>query len=248
MGRLACEAVRNASGLDYAGGFAREPLADEWIYGDLARLFDERAPEVVVDFTTHPKTLEVARLALDRGISPVIGSSAWSPQEREELAARAARSGVGAMLVPNFAIGAVLMMRFAQEAARYFPSAEIVEMHREEKLDKPSGTARETATRIRAGGGPPDVPIHSVRLRGLLAHQEILFGNTGELLTIRHDSFSHESFAAGIVFAARHVRSLHGLTVGLDAALRQAQGDSDGDAAVRPVDKLGAGFARGDGE
>jgi 4-hydroxy-tetrahydrodipicolinate reductase len=126
------------------------------------------------------------------------------------------------MLVPNFAIGAVLMMRFAQQAARYFPTAEIVELHREGKLDTPSGTARETAQKIRDGAGPADVPIHSVRLRGVLAHHEVLFGNTGELLTIRHDSLARESFAAGILHAVRSVRALRGLTIGLDSILRDA--------------------------
>ncbi len=220
MGLLASEAIRNASDLQYAGGFARASDSDRTIYDDLERLFDERRPHVIVDFTTYPKTVEVANLAIARGISPVIGSSAWSTKDREALAAAARRSGIGAMLVPNFAIGAVLMMQFAQAAARFFPTVEIVEMHREGKLDAPSGTARRTAERIHEGGGAADVPIHSVRLRGLLAHQEVLFGNTGELLTIRHDSLSPESFTAGILFAVRNVRESQGLVVGLEAALR----------------------------
>jgi 4-hydroxy-tetrahydrodipicolinate reductase len=111
------------------------------------------------------------------------------------------------------------MMRFAEEAARFFPTIEIVEMHRAEKRDKPSGTAAATAERIKRSGGPADVPIHSVRLQGLLAHQEVLCGGGGELLTIRHDSLSRESFAAGILFAIRNVRALKGLHVGLDGIL-----------------------------
>ena len=219
MGGLACEAIRNASDVQFAGGFARIALPAEGIYDDLLRLIHERKPDVIVDFTTHPKTVEVAAIAVTHGISPVVGSSSWSDSERDELRLLVNERGIGAMLVPNFAIGAVLMMRFAEQAARYFPSAEIVEMHRAEKLDKPSGTARETAERIRAGGGPLEVPVHSVRLKGALAHQEVLFGNTGELLTIRHDSLSRESFTAGILYAVRRVRDLRGLVIGLDSIL-----------------------------
>lgn len=219
MGRLACETIRQAPDLAYAGGFARVCAPDEAIGDDLEGLFRRASPDVVVDFTTHPKTVDVARLAIAHGISPVIGSSAWTGDERAELARLAGDRGIGALLVPNFAIGAVLMMRFAEEAARYFPSVEIVERHREGKLDKPSGTARELATRIHAGGGSENVPIHSLRLRGSLAHHEVLFGNSGELLTIRHDSFSRDSFVPGILHAIRTVRDLRGLTIGLDAVL-----------------------------
>jgi 4-hydroxy-tetrahydrodipicolinate reductase len=219
MGRLACETVKSAPDLEYAGGFARTRVPDDSIDDDLGRLLLEKRPDVVVDFTTRPMTQEVARAAVEAGVHPVIGSSEWNDAEREQLAAACSRHGLGALLVPNFAMGAVLMMRFAEEAAKFFPSVEIVEMHRAEKRDKPSGTAAATARRISANGGPAQVPIHSVRMRGLLAHQEVLFGNTGELLTVRHDSFSHESFAAGILFAVRNVQRLKALQVGLDAVL-----------------------------
>jgi len=121
------------------------------------------------------------------------------------------------MLVPNFSIGAILMMRFAEEAAKFFPSVEIVELHHHQKKDAPSGTAKLTAERIAAGGGPEETPIHSVRMRGLVAHQEVLFGSEGELLTIRHDSFSRDSFAPGMLAAAHAVMTVNGLQVGLDA-------------------------------
>lgn len=214
MGSLTRELLENAADMEYVGGYARGD--------DLRQLLTERKPDVLVDFTTHPKTVEVATTALELGVSPVIGATGWSAKERNDLEKSARERGIGAMLVPNFAIGAVLMMRFAQEAARHFPTVEIVELHHDEKRDKPSGTAALTAERIARGGGPPEVPIHSVRLRGLVAHQEILFGNTGELLTIRHDSLSRESFAAGILCAVRAVRALRGLTVGLDAVLESA--------------------------
>lgn len=225
MGRLACETVKSTPDLEYAGGFARTRVPEEQIDDDLGRLLLARKPDVLIDFTTRPATQDAARLALQHGVFPVIGSSEWNEQEREDLAARCDASSLGALLVPNFAIGAVLMMRFAQQAAPFFPTIEIVEMHRAGKRDKPSGTAAATAARIKAGGGPAEVPIHSIRLEGLLAHQAVLCGGAGELLTIRHDSLSRESFAAGIVFAIRNVRGLKGLHTGLDSVLNGALGE-----------------------
>jgi len=222
LGRMGClthETIQNAPDLAYAGGFARTAVSDSSIYDDLGRMLDECAPDVLVDFTTYPKSVEVAMQALIAGVSPIVGSSGWSPQERNELAEGAKERRIGAMIVPNFAVGAVLMMRFAQEAAPHFASAEIIEMHRAEKLDKPSGTALATAERISAGGRRGEVPIHSVRMTGLLSHQEVLLSNNGELLTIRHDSLSRESFAAGILWAVRNVRSFSRLVIGLDSIL-----------------------------
>lgn len=225
MGRLACETVKSASDLEYAGGFARTRIPEEQIDDDLGRLLSESRADVLVDFTPRPATQDAARIGLEHDVFPVIGSSEWNDEEREHLGALCDAVSMGALLVPNFAIGAVLMMRFAQQAARFFPTIEIVELHRAEKRDKPSGTAAATATRIKAAGGPADVPIHSVRLQGLLAHQEVLCGSAGELLTIRHDSLSRESFAAGILFAIRHVTALKGLHVGLDSILDGAPGE-----------------------
>lgn len=219
MGRLAVETVTQAPGIAYAGSFARAANPDTDVFDDIRELIRKREPEVIVDFTLRPATQNVARAAVEARIPVIIGSSEWDEREREELRALCNEHDSPALIVPNFAIGAVLMMRFAQEAARFFPTAEIVELHREDKRDKPSGTAAATARRIETHGGPAHVPIHSVRLRGLLAHQEVLFGNAGELLTIRHDSFSRESFASGILFAIRNVHKLSGLHVGLDALL-----------------------------
>jgi 4-hydroxy-tetrahydrodipicolinate reductase len=215
MGRLTLEAIKNEADLEFAGGFAR--IADQslGIYDNLEQLLDERNPDVIVDFTPRPVTQTVARAAVERGISPIVGSSEWNAAERAELDTLCAKKCVGALIVPNFAIGAILMMNFAEQAARLFPSCEIIEMHRADKRDKPSGTASATAERIHLGGGRADVPIHSVRMKGLLSHQEVLFSNEGELLTIRHDSFSSASFAPGIIAAIRHVRSLKALEVGL---------------------------------
>ena len=219
MGRLAVQSVTEAPDMVYAGSFARMSNPGENVFDDIGELIRQRAPDVIVDFTLRPATQRVARAAVEARIPVVIGSSEWNEPEREELCRLCEEHATPALIVPNFAIGAVLMMRFAQEAARFFPTAEIVELHREDKRDKPSGTAAATARRIEAHGGPAEVPVHSVRLRGLLAHQEVLFGNAGELLTIRHDSFSRESFAAGILFAIRNVRKLSGMHAGLDAVL-----------------------------
>lgn len=210
MGTLAVQAVQNADDLSYAGGLLR---------GDDVRAFlRDHAPDVLIDFSTHPATVEIATACVEAGVSPVIGATGWTQAEKERLDALARERGVGAMLVPNFAIGAVLMMRFAEEAAKFFPSIEIIELHHDEKRDKPSGTSKLTAERLSAVTGS-GVPIHSVRMRGLVAHQEVLLGNTGELLTIRHDSLSRESFVPGILFAVRAVRNQRGLGIGLDTLL-----------------------------
>lgn len=220
MGRLTLEALGQTADVSYAGGFARAARPQEHVFASLDELFGHGRPDVLVDFTVHPKTVEVAMAALRAGVRPVIGATGWSESEISALEKLSSQEQLGAMLVPNFAIGAVLMMRFAREAARFFPTAEIIEMHHDTKRDKPSGTAKLTADGMRFETGR-DAPIHSVRLRGLVAHQEVLLGNTGELLTIRHDSISRESFAAGIVMAIRRVASLSSLEVGLDAALRE---------------------------
>jgi len=234
MGRAVCAAVTEADGLELVGGFDRfnagEPLAQVaglpqpsgLLYDDLAAFYDGAKPEVVVDFTVYPATLEVAREAVVRGISPVIGATGRTAEEEAALAALCEARGVGAALVPNFAIGAVLMMRFAEEAARYFPTVEIVELHHDGKIDAPSGTAKLTARRIATAGGRSEVPIHSVRLRGLVAHQEVLLGGDGEVLTIRHDSLSRDSFMRGVLLAVRQVRKAPGLVVGLEGLMERS--------------------------
>jgi 4-hydroxy-tetrahydrodipicolinate reductase len=231
MGRLACEAVSRQADLLLVGGLARsqagKPLAPALgiagdaglVYDDPAALFGDARPDVVVDFTVYPVSRDVAHAAILHGVSPVIGASGWTDADRDELAQVCRAAGIGACLVPNFALGAVLMMRFAGEAARYFPTAEIIELHHDQKRDAPSGTAIATAGRIARAAQRDDVPIHSVRLRGLVAHQEVLFGGTGETLTIRHDSLSREAFVDGILLALRSVRGRPGLAVGLDSYL-----------------------------
>jgi 4-hydroxy-tetrahydrodipicolinate reductase len=168
--------------------------------------------DAAVDFTTPDAAPGNVRAALEQGVSCVVGTTGWDPQP---LHALAMEQGLRLFVAPNFSIGAVLMMRFAQEAAAYLPRAEIIELHNEAKKDAPSGTARATAELI--GGDPA---IHSVRLPGLVAHQEVIFGSEGQLLTIRHDTTGRESFAEGVLLALEKLSELPpGLTVGLDAIL-----------------------------
>jgi 4-hydroxy-tetrahydrodipicolinate reductase len=168
--------------------------------------------DAAVDFTTPGAAPRNVQAALEQGVSCVVGTTGWDPQPFHELAAE---RGLRVFVAPNFSIGAVLMMRFAREAAAYFPRAEVIELHNEAKKDAPSGTARATAELI--GGDPV---IHSVRLPGLVAHQEVIFGGEGQLLTIRHDTTSRESFAYGVLLALEKLETLPpGLTVGLDSLL-----------------------------
>jgi 4-hydroxy-tetrahydrodipicolinate reductase len=168
--------------------------------------------DAVVDFTTPDAAPANVRAALDQGVSCVVGTTGWDAQSLHDYARE---RGLRLFVAPNFSLGAVLMMRFAQQAAQYFPRAEIIELHSEAKKDAPSGTARTTAGLI--GGDPV---IHSVRLPGLVAHQEVLFGGEGELLTIRHDTTARESFAPGVLLALEKLPALPpGLTVGLEHLL-----------------------------
>ena len=173
---------------------------------------DVRGLDAAVDFTSPTAAPANARAALEQGVSCVVGTTGWDPEPLDELARE---RGVRLYVAQNFSLGAVLMMRFAGQAARYFPRAEIVELHNEAKQDAPSGTAAATARLI--GGDPA---IHSVRLPGLVAHQEVIFGAEGQLLTIRHDTTGRESFAEGVLLALEKLDTLPtGLTVGLEALL-----------------------------
>jgi 4-hydroxy-tetrahydrodipicolinate reductase len=173
---------------------------------------DVRGLDAAVDFTTPDAAPGNVRAALEQGVSCVVGTTGWDAQQLDALARE---RGLRLFVAPNFSLGAVLMMRFAEQAAQYFPRAEIIELHSEAKKDAPSGTAALTAKLI---GG--DTVIHSVRLPGLVAHQEVIFGGEGQLLTIRHDTTARESFADGVLLALEKLDSLPaGLTVGLDALL-----------------------------
>jgi 4-hydroxy-tetrahydrodipicolinate reductase len=168
--------------------------------------------EAMVDFTAPEAVVRNISLALEAGVPCVVGTSGWETDEVERLALEA---GLPVFYAPNFAVGAVLMMRLAADAAKHFPRAEIIELHHDTKKDAPSGTAKATADLL-----PGDPSIHSVRLPGLVAHQEVLFGGDGQLLTIRHDAYSREAYVPGVLLALERLHSLPpGLTVGLATLL-----------------------------
>ena len=198
---------------------------------DLAGTLASARPIVLVDFSVPDATLDNLERALEKGIVPIVGTTGFSPADIAIVRELCCQYETGALIAPNFAIGAVLMMRFAQEAARYLPDAEIIEMHHEKKLDAPSGTAAKTAEMIaegragteptavpadafekipgsRGGKGVGDVPVHSVRLPGFVASQMVIFGGPGQTLTLRHDSIDRKSFMPGVILAVRHAPAL----------------------------------------
>jgi len=177
--------------------------------------WDPAGHDAAVDFTEPAAVRGNVERCLAVGVRTVVGTTGVGPADLAAFDALGQEHGAACFVVPNFALGAVLMMRFAAEAGRHMPRAEIVELHHETKLDAPSGTARATAELL-----PGETPIHSVRLPGLVAHQEVLFGGEGQLLTIRHDTHSREAFAAAVLLALERLPSLPaGLTVGLDSLL-----------------------------
>jgi 4-hydroxy-tetrahydrodipicolinate reductase len=202
MGETVCRAVEGADDLELVA--RADPALGASLSDALAA-----EPEVLVDFTVPDTALENAREAVAQGVHVVIGTTGF------DLEALRGLSGANIFVAPNFAIGAVLMMQFAQQAAKHMAKVEIIELHHDRKVDAPSGTAKLTAELL--GGG---VPIHSVRLPGLVAHQEVIFGDVGQTLTIRHDSIDRESFMPGVLLA---IRSVGGLTesplVGLEHLL-----------------------------
>ena len=206
---------------------------------DLEALLARKKPEVMVDFTRPDVVFGNVMTALAHKTSPVVGTTGLSDEQKAEIAKAAEANDTPAFIAPNFAIGAVLLMVMSRQAAKYMPDVEIIELHHDKKLDAPSGTAIQTAAMIaevrkaHKQGNPDEfeklegargadyegMHIHSVRLPGYVAHQEVIFGGLGQTLTIRHDSMNRESFMPGVVLAAKKVRSLKGLTVGLDKLL-----------------------------
>ena len=211
MGEAVCEAVGDADGLELAARV--DPELDAALADAL------EGADVMVDFTTPEAAPENVRAAIDAGVHAVVGSTGF---DLDELQATVEGAGgeANCFVAPNFAIGAVLMMQAAQLIAPHMPEAEIVELHHERKVDAPSGTAKRTADLISEAGGNVHEPIHSVRLPGLVAHQEVVFGGLGQTLAIRHDSISRESFMPGVLLAVRGVGDLpEPFTVGLEKLL-----------------------------
>ena len=209
---------------------------DAPIYTDLQQLINETNPDILIDLTNPHAVYEHTKVALQNHVRPVIGTTGFTDEQLEELKALAIEKKIGCIIAPNFAIGAILMMKFAKEAAKYLPDVEIIEMHHDQKLDAPSGTGLKTAQMIsevraqktqghedeketHAGARGADfegMRIHSVRLPGLVAHQQVLFGGDGQLLTIRHDSLNRGSFMSGVAFCVDEVIKLDSLVYGLE--------------------------------
>ena len=248
MGSTVCQAVTDDPELDLVAAVdpyhvgldlqhaAKVSGAELQIAADAGALADAGA-EVAVDFTHVDAARKNLEWTAANGVHAVVGTTGFTDRDYERIAGAFDESNC--VIAPNFAIGAVLMMRFAEMASPFFDSAEVVELHHDDKLDAPSGTAMMTAERMaeasatwapdptenelvegaRGGRGPADIRVHAVRLRGLVAHQEVLFGTAGQSLTIRHDSYDRSSFMPGVVMATKAVVDRPGLTVGLEAIL-----------------------------
>lgn len=212
------------------------PVPDLTVAGGV-EAFERAGVDVVVDFTRLEAARDNLAWAAEHGVHAVVGTTGFTDDDHRRFAATFSRSNC--LIVPNFAIGAVLMMRFAEMAAPWFETAEVLEYHHDEKVDAPSGTAMltvermaaaseqwasdptqtETVAHARGGKGPGGIPVHSIRMRGMVAHQEVILGTTGQTLSIRHDSYDRDSFMPGVLLAVKRVADLPGLTVGLDAVL-----------------------------
>lgn len=229
MGQAAIKAILGQSDLQLVGaidlrdlgqdvgerlgvGFAGVRLED-----DLVRVLDREKPDVLLELTLFDTAPNNVSEALRRGVRPVVGTSGLSDATLAEWRELAKAAGIGGLVCPNFAIGAVLLMRFAQMAAPYFDGVEIIELHHDEKKDKPSGTALRTQAMLREVGR--EAPIHSVRLKGIVADQEVILGATGQTLTLRHDTLNREAFMPGVLLAVRRVGQLNALEIGLEKVL-----------------------------
>jgi len=218
MGATVCDAIAEAEGLELDG--RADPALDTALADVLP------GADVVVDFTVPDTALANAVACLGAGVHVVVGTTGFELDSLREAAERTWAGGGGprAFVAPNFAIGAVLMMELGRRIAEFMPEVEIVELHHDRKLDKPSGTASRTADLLRGAGANVHEPIHSIRLPGLVAHQEVVFGGPGQTLSIRHDSIDRSSFMPGVVLACRRVGGLPApLTVGLETLLEPPQ-------------------------
>jgi 4-hydroxy-tetrahydrodipicolinate reductase len=212
MGEAVCAAVQSAPDMELVG------RADPLLGTTLQEVLPEA--EVVVDFTRPEAALEDALACVEAGIHVVVGTTGFDPAPLERARPTTGKARGNAFVAPNFAIGAVLMMRFAAEASKHMAKAEIIELHHDGKLDAPSGTAARTAALMAAASGREPPPIHSVRLPGLVAHQEVILGDVGQTLAIRHDSIARESFMPGVLLAVRQVGGLkEPLVIGLESLL-----------------------------
>ena len=251
MGKEVVKAIGRAEGLELVGAVSPNHAGEDigTIAGldplgvaltpDLDAVLAATKPDVLVDFTNPDVVKGITLTALRHGVRPVVGSTGLSPADLDEIRVLTEAQGLGTLIAPNFAIGALLMMQFAQKAAQYFDHAEIIELHHNQKLDAPSGTAVKTAevmlqaqpafgaTNVKdteklagaRGGETGGIRIHSVRLPGLLAHQEVMFGGLGQVLTIKHDAMSRDCYMPGVLLGIRKVMQIQGLVYGLEHVL-----------------------------
>ncbi|MCL5289482.1 MAG: 4-hydroxy-tetrahydrodipicolinate reductase [Bacillota bacterium] len=251
MGQESCKAVVQAEGMQLVGvvdsrdsgnsigTYIGKPEINVTVSNNLEQVLRDLQPDVLVDFTRPGVVQGNIEMAINAGVRPVIGTTGMSAGEIERFIQLASDKKVGGLIAPNFAVGALLMIKFATEAAKYFPHVEIIELHHDQKMDAPSGTAVKTAESVAAvrghlsqgmpsefekiegvrGGNFEGMRIHSVRLPGFVAHQEVIFGGIGQTLSIRHDSISRESFMPGLIMAVRKVMALDHLVYGLENLL-----------------------------
>ncbi len=243
MGATVCEAVAADAELELAAGVdpgapGQRDATDSFDIAASVADIDPASVDVAVDFTVAAAARENLAWCAENGVHAVVGTSGLDPDDYERC--RTAFTASNCLIAPNFAIGAVLMMRFAELAAPFFPTAEVIELHHDNKVDAPSGTAMQTVRAMaeasddwgpdptrdevvpgaRGGKGPGGIPVHSVRLRGLVAHQQVLLGTAGETLTIRHDSLDRVSFMPGVLLACKSIGDFPGVTIGLDTYLQ----------------------------
>lgn len=250
MGRETVKALKSQSDMEIVGLMDVAHPGEEYftltgidcalcLENDLEVLIDREKPDIMVDFTNPQSVFNNTRAALSRGVACVVGTTGLTEVELAQLERLALDNATAVAVIPNFAIGAVLMMKFAQQAACYLPDVEIIETHHDQKMDAPSGTAIKTAEMITANRGslPPkntrefekipgsrggkagDIRIHSVRLPGFVAHQEVIFGGPGQSLTIRHDSYDRVGFMPGVIMVVRKISAIKGLVYGMDALM-----------------------------
>ncbi|CAM5181588.1 4-hydroxy-tetrahydrodipicolinate reductase OS=Ureibacillus acetophenoni OX=614649 GN=dapB PE=3 SV=1 [Ureibacillus acetophenoni] len=249
MGSEAVKAVTKREGMELVAALDYKHVGDSLaelemfspdlnvpIFTNLTQLIEDTRPDVLIDLTNPQSVYEHTKEALLHNVRPVVGTTGFTDEQLNELKNLAESQKVGCIIAPNFAIGAILMMKFAREAAKYLPDVEIIELHHDRKLDAPSGTGLKTAQLIaevrdeKIQGHPNEketiegarganfegMRIHSVRLPGLVAHQEVLFGGDGQLLTIRHDSYNRESFMGGVLYCVEAVMTIENLVYGLE--------------------------------
>ena len=223
MGRVSCAAVDAAADMELVAAIDHgDSLVDALV---------KHQPQAVVDFTIPDCVFENTKTVIEHGASPIVGASGLTAEQVKALQQLCSQKNIGGLIAPNFSLGAVLMMQAAAQISKHFPQAEIIEMHHDQKIDSPSGTAVKTAQMMSPAGAPPfaeqrargetenNIPIHSVRLPGLFAHQMVLFGGEGESLTIRHDSFDRESMMPGVLLSIRRSQQLSELVYGLEHLL-----------------------------